>query len=157
MRRRPPRSTLFPYTTLFRSVADEIAEAPHFVDPCRACVGQHRLEGVPVGVDVGDDGDVHRMRLPLALVAAVVVAETAVFLLRPRDGVIAPAQVGVTEYFSPQQLDRARAFRDPQIWLYGGRLLVELGVLVLVVRRPPRWLRRARRPVLTGAAAGALL
>src|ERR1022692_2769337 len=35
MIRRPPRSTLFPYTTLFRS--DDFAEAPHgsFVDPGR--------------------------------------------------------------------------------------------------------------------------
>src|SRR3989475_9326802 len=28
MIRRPPRSTLFPYTTLFRSLADEINRAP---------------------------------------------------------------------------------------------------------------------------------
>src|SRR6266542_5853988 len=31
MIRRPPRSTLFPYTTLFRSVQDK----PYFVDPAR--------------------------------------------------------------------------------------------------------------------------
>src|SRR5262245_63407966 len=33
MIRRPPRSTLFPYTTLFRSVADEEVRGPDEVDP----------------------------------------------------------------------------------------------------------------------------
>ncbi len=99
-----------------------------------------------------------RLGWPVALVAAVVVAEAAVLLLRPRDGVIAPAEVSVAAYFTPAQLDRAEAFRGPQTLLYGARLAVELGVLVLVVRRPPRWLRRRlRRPVLAGAGAGAAL
>jgi len=98
-----------------------------------------------------------RMKLPLALVAAVVAAEAAVLALRPRDGLVAPAEVRVEDYFTPAQLDRAREFRRPQVVLYVGALTVELAVLVLVVRRPPRWLRRGRRPVLAGAAAGAAL
>src|SRR3712207_7090599 len=43
MKRRPPRSTLFPYTTLFRSAAD------------RHLLAVKRLEHVPVGVVVVDD------------------------------------------------------------------------------------------------------
>ena len=78
-------------------------------------------------------------------------------LLRPRGGIIDPAEVGVEAYFSPEQIERAEAFRGPQLALYGVRVAIELGVLVLLVRRPPQWLLNARRPVLVGAAAGAAL
>src|SRR2546427_6637338 len=33
MIRRPPRSTLFPYTTLFRSALDQVAELSHVARP----------------------------------------------------------------------------------------------------------------------------
>jgi STE24 endopeptidase len=108
-------------------------------------------------VDVGNDGDVHRLKVPLALAAAVVVAEAAVLLLRPRGGLIDPAEVGVEEYFSAAQIERAEDFRSGQLALYGVRVAIELGVLVLLVRRPPRWLLEAKRPVVAGAAAGAAL
>src|SRR2546430_12459942 len=36
MIRRPPRSTLFPYTTLFRSNVDRAQGRPHAVDPRHA-------------------------------------------------------------------------------------------------------------------------
>jgi len=85
------------------------------------------------------------------------VAEAAVLLLRPRDGVIDPAEVGVEGYFSAAQVERAEDFRSGQLALFGLRVAIELGVLVLLVRRPPRWLLEARRPVLMGAAAGAAL
>jgi Zn-dependent protease with chaperone function len=105
-----------------------------------------------------EDVDRGRLRLPIALVAAVVVAEAAVLLLRPRDGVIDPAPVSVRSYFSEAQLDRARDFRRPQLALYGVALLIQGGGLVWLVRRPPRALRREwRRPLLAGAAAGAAL
>src|SRR5256885_5653713 len=45
MIRRPPRSTLFPYTTLFRSAADDLPRAAHRQH--RHCAEQHR----------GDDAD----------------------------------------------------------------------------------------------------
>ncbi len=99
-----------------------------------------------------------RTRLPIALVAVVVVAEGAVLLLRPRGGVIDPAPVSAGSYFSGHELTRARDFRGPQLALFAGQLAVELGVLVWLVRRPPRRLRGPfRRPLVAGAAAGAAL
>jgi STE24 endopeptidase len=94
----------------------------------------------------------------VAVGAAVVVAELAVLLLRPRDGVIEPAEVRAQSYFSHSEIERARDYRRPQLALYGGVLAVELGVLALLVARPPARLRGPfRRPVLAGAVAGAAL
>jgi STE24 endopeptidase len=110
--------------------------------------------------NVGNVSEVDRgrTRLPIALVAVVVVAEAAVLLLRPRGGVIDPAPVSVRSYFSEHEVTRARDFRRPQLALYAGQLAVELGVLVWLVRRPPGRLRRPfRRPLVAGAAAGAAL
>jgi len=99
-----------------------------------------------------------RLRWGAAIVAAVVVAELAVVLLRPRSGVIEPVPVRTESYFSAQELERARDYRRPQLAIYGGVLAVELGVLALLVARPPGRLRGPfRRPVLAGAAAGAAL
>ncbi|HEV2059856.1 MAG TPA: M48 family metalloprotease [Solirubrobacteraceae bacterium] len=61
-------------------------------------------------------------------------------------------------YFSASQIERARDYRRPQLAIYGGVLAVELGLLALLVARPPARLRGPfRRPVLAGAAAGAAL
>jgi Zn-dependent protease with chaperone function len=92
----------------------------------------------------------------MAVVAALVVAEAAVLLLRPRDGVIDPAPVRLSSYFSAAEIDRARDFRRPQLALYGGTLVVEVALLGALVARPPGRLRgRMRRPVLVAAVAGA--
>jgi STE24 endopeptidase len=99
-----------------------------------------------------------RQRWGVAIVAAVVVAEVAVVLLRPRNGVIEPAPVNAESYFSASQVERARAYRRPQLAIYGAVMAVELGVLVLLVARPPRRLRDPfRRPAVAGAVAGAAL
>ena len=99
-----------------------------------------------------------RLRWGAAIVAAVVVAEVAVVLLRPRSGVIEPAPVRTESYFSASELERARDYRRPQLAIYGAIVALELGVLALLVARPPRLLRGPfRRPVLAGAAAGAAL
>jgi STE24 endopeptidase len=99
-----------------------------------------------------------RLRWGAAIVVAVVVAELAVVLLRPRSGVIEPAPVRTESYFSASEIERARAYRRPQLAIYGGILVVELGLLGLLVARPPARLRGPfRRPVLAGAAAGAVL
>ena len=96
------------------------------------------------------------LRLPAAIVAAIVVAEAGVLLLRPRDLGPEPSPVQARAYFSERHLSRAQDFRRGQTALFGVRLAIELGVLVLLVRRPPRIKRVAARPVATGAAVGAI-
>lgn len=94
----------------------------------------------------------------MAIAVAVVVAEVAVLLLRPRGGVIDPAPVRAESYFSDSQIERARDYHRPQLAIYGGVLAVELGVLALFVARPPRRLTGPfRRPLLAAAVAGAAL
>src|SRR3712207_7787078 len=56
MIRRPPRSTLFPYTTLFRSLVHRLAEEV-LGDDVRAAA---RAEGGGLRDVRGVDGDVHR-------------------------------------------------------------------------------------------------
>src|SRR5918999_5027339 len=101
--------------------------------------------------------DGHRSRLPLAILVAVAAAGAATLILRPRSGLIEPAAVDTTAYFSPEQLERARDFRNPQRLLGLGGLALSGGTLALLALRPPRRLLDplARRPVLGGAAAGA--
>jgi STE24 endopeptidase len=93
----------------------------------------------------------------VAVAAAFVVAEAAVLLLRPRDGVIAPAPIDPRSYFTPDQLDRARDYRRGQLIIFGAGAAVEAAALVWLVRRPSRRLLGARRPVLVAAGAGAAL
>jgi Zn-dependent protease with chaperone function len=93
----------------------------------------------------------------VAVVAAFVVAEAAVLLLRPRDGVIAPAPIDLGSYFTPDQLDRARDYRHGQLVIFGTSLVVEAALLVWLVRRPPARLLGTRRPVILAAGAGAAL
>ena len=98
-----------------------------------------------------------RLRLPIAVVAALVVAEAAVFVMRPR-GLLEPLDVAPRAYFSAAQIEKAEHFRSGQLWLLGARMAIEFGLLVLVVARPPRvLLRPRRRTVLAGAAAAAAL
>ncbi|HEX8104261.1 MAG TPA: M48 family metallopeptidase [Solirubrobacteraceae bacterium] len=97
-----------------------------------------------------------RLRLPAVLLAAVAVAQVAVVVMRPRDKGPEPAPVEARDYFTKAQIERARDFRRPQLVIYGATVAIELGVLVLLVRRPPRWLHGAsRRQVPAGALAGA--
>jgi STE24 endopeptidase len=97
--------------------------------------------------------------LPIALVAAVLVAEGAVLLFRPRDLGPEPVPVEARAYFSSAQLERAQDFRTGQLWLFGAELLIEVGVLVLLVRKAPPRLRAvgARHPVLAGAVVTAAI
>src|SRR5687768_18188176 len=64
MIRRPPRSTLFPYTTLFRSLHHPAPERRHEMEP-RGDELLDRLERVAArhrrGVEDGGEGDVHVM------------------------------------------------------------------------------------------------
>ena len=78
-------------------------------------------------------------------------------LLRPRDLGPAPVPVDARAYFSPAQLEKAEDFRRGQLLLFGARLLIELGVLVVLVRKAPPRLREIgeRRPVAAAAATAA--
>jgi Zn-dependent protease with chaperone function len=93
-------------------------------------------------------------------VAAIVVAEAAVWLMRPRAETISPVPVSEHAYFSAAELQRASDFRDTQRLIGLGGLAVEGGVLaVLALWRPPP-LRRifdraSSRSILGGAAVGA--
>ena len=100
----------------------------------------------------------HRYRLPLALVVAAIAAGAATLLLRPRTGVITPAAASAGDYFTPEQLDRARDFRAPQRTILLASLALEGAVLIFLVARPPRALvRLGRRPLAGAAVAGAVL
>jgi STE24 endopeptidase len=96
-------------------------------------------------------------RLPVALVAAVVVAEAAVLAMRPRDRGPEPVPVEPRAYFSEAQIEKAEAFRTGQLWIYAAQTAIGLGVLVLIVRRPPERLAATGRPVLAGAAVAAAI
>src|SRR3712207_8832946 len=62
MRRRPPRSTLFPYTTLFRSgaVVEGVGERGRGVDPLDAVLLEGKLAEERRGVAEGVDGRAER-------------------------------------------------------------------------------------------------
>lgn len=93
---------------------------------------------------------------------AVVAAGAATLLLRPRDGLIEPATVNATAYFSTAELERASDFRDLQRILgLAGTALAGLTVAVVALR-PPRPLRAAiarvqRRPLLGAAGLAAAI
>src|SRR5919201_1674533 len=95
-------------------------------------------------------------RLPVALVTAVVVAEAAVFLMRPRDRGPDPVPVEARAYFSEAQIEKAKDFRSGQLLIYLAQTAIGLGVLVVLVRHPPELLAGLRRPVVA-AAGGAVL
>jgi STE24 endopeptidase len=100
----------------------------------------------------------HRYRLPLALVVAAIAAGGATLLLRPRTGVVKPAPASASDYFTPQQLERARDYRAPQRRIFVASLALEGAVLVLLIAHPPKALvRMGRRPIAGAAAAGAAL
>jgi len=91
----------------------------------------------------------------LVLVVALVAAEIAVLLLRPRTGLVAPLPVDAGDFFTPGQIDRARDFRNPQLALYGAILLVEAGALVFLIRRSAA--RLPRSPLMAGVVVSLAL
>jgi STE24 endopeptidase len=100
------------------------------------------------------------LRVGAVAVAMVLVAEGAVWLLRPRDRPISPAPVSESDYFTPAQIDRGRAYSDGQLWLYLGVLGAQGVVLVTLALGRPEAVRRrlerlGARPVLGAAAVGA--
>jgi STE24 endopeptidase len=100
------------------------------------------------------------LRVGAAAVAMVLVAEGAVWLLRPGERPITPAAVPESRYFTQAQIDRGRSFTDGQLWLFVAVLGVQGAVLVTVALGRPAAIRRrfdwlGGRPVLGAAATGA--
>ena len=94
--------------------------------------------------------------------ATAVAAGTATLLLRPRSGLIDPAAIDATAYFSPAQLERADDFRSVQRVISIGQLALSGATLAFLALRPPApfaaFLERlGARPLLGGAVAGATL
>src|SRR4051794_40591395 len=98
----------------------------------------------------------HRYRLPLAVGVTAIAAGGATLLLRPRARAITPAAARAGDYFTPQHLERAHAFRAPQRRIGLASLALEGAALVMLVSKAPPVLERlAPRPLLGAAAAGA--
>ncbi|MEA2353350.1 MAG: endopeptidase [Thermoleophilaceae bacterium] len=100
------------------------------------------------------------IRLPVALGVAVVAAAGATLALRPRSGLIEPAEARATAYFSPAQLDRIHSYVGPQRALAIGSLALSGATLALIALRPPRAIRRAhahRRLATAATGAGIVL
>jgi Zn-dependent protease with chaperone function len=100
------------------------------------------------------------VRVGAAAVAMVLVAEAAVWLLRPRERPIDPVPVSEHEYFTQAQIERGRAYSNGQLWLFLGVVGAQGAVLVTVALGRPALVRRGlarlgARPVLGAAAAGA--
>jgi len=103
---------------------------------------------------------VHRSRLPVAIMVAVVAAGTATLILRPGGGLIEPTAVKPEAYFSPAQLERADKFRDPQRLIVLAGIALSGATLGLIALRPPRRVRRlleraGGHPVRGAALVGA--
>ena len=87
----------------------------------------------------------------------MVAAAAATLLIRPRGGLIEPAAVEATAYFSEAQLERAADFRDPQRLLALAGLGISGVTLTLLALRAPRERLSRLRPVRgAAAAAGAI-
>src|SRR5256885_12338217 len=87
MIRRPPRSTLFPYTTLFRSDSDwiESAEKHGDVDAGRACFRSHLLSQGSLSTRCFDGRNARRSdRKSTRLNSSHLVISYAVFCLKKK-------------------------------------------------------------------------
>src|SRR5256885_12713372 len=83
MIRRPPRSTLFPYTTLFRSQLSEPRGRPPPTIAIDACLGE-RTDGRPHGFGEGNDGLAAGDRKSTRLNSSHLVISYAVFCLKKK-------------------------------------------------------------------------
>jgi STE24 endopeptidase len=82
-----------------------------------------------------------------ALLATAVAAGAATLVLRPRSGLIEPAAIELTAYFSPAELEKSSDFRDLQRVLSLAGVALSGVTLAVLAKRPP--------PLRSGAAAAA--
>jgi STE24 endopeptidase len=90
----------------------------------------------------------------------VLVAEAAVWLLRPRESPIDPVPVSERDYFTRSQIDHGRAYSNGQLWLLLGVVGAQGAVLLTVALGRPALVRHGlarldARPVAGAAAAAA--
>jgi STE24 endopeptidase len=92
-----------------------------------------------------------------AAVVTIVVAEAAVWLLRPREEIADTVTVSERDYFSAAELERAHDYSGGQRLLGLAALGIEGAALFALAVHPPRRLqaRLGSRPLLAAAAAGA--
>jgi STE24 endopeptidase len=100
------------------------------------------------------------VRAGAAALGMILVAEGAVWLLRPRPAPIDPVPVAEGRYFTPAQIERGTDYASGQLWLYLGGIGVEIFVLACVAAGRPRPVARAlarsdRRPLVGAALVGA--
>src|SRR5256885_5281695 len=102
MIRRPPRSTLFPYTTLFRSVAHAQRDAVGHVDveTARGAVVLHEIGGAPLRVahpfavaGLGCGAAVDADRKSTRLNSSHLVISYAVFCLKKKKAIHIPSHL----------------------------------------------------------------
>ena len=94
------------------------------------------------------------------MVSASAAAGVATLALRPRSGLIEPAPVEARDYFSNEEIDRARAYQRPQRALGLAASALDGAALAVLVLRPPRGVKRAleragAKPLAGAAAVGA--
>ncbi len=96
----------------------------------------------------------------MIVVAMVVVAEGAAWVLAPADPASEPETVNEEDYFEPEAIERAREYRGGQRALMFAGLAAQGVILVALATGRPRLARTAlerlgERPVLGAVAAGA--
>lgn len=101
-------------------------------------------------------------RVGAVAVAMILVAELAVWALGPGGSAWDPVAVSESSYFEPEELERARDYRDGQRWLLLAGMALELAALAALALGRPAAFRRAlerlgRRPLLGAAVAGAAI
>ncbi len=97
------------------------------------------------------------MRTVLAGLAALAVAELAVWVLWPGGRILSPADVPASSEFDPAELRRIADFHDPQRLLGLGSLALELALLAVLALWRPAALRRALRFPLGRPVVGSAL
>jgi STE24 endopeptidase len=91
----------------------------------------------------------------MAMLGASAAAGVATLALRPRSGLIEPAPVEARDYFSGDQIDRARAYQRRQRALGLAAMALDGAALALITFEPPRALRRALERAEATPYAGA--
>src|SRR5256885_5840080 len=102
MIRRPPRSTLFPYTTLFRSLLHEVEGGAYLIGRNEVTFGEwlRYLEALPEKERAARLPRAHRDRKSTRLNSSHLVISYAVFCLKKKKHIFVPLRDPRTTLFS---------------------------------------------------------